>query len=134
MKKDTNLIEALLWERDHGFLSAEECTRLIEQDTVPAVMVLQESATPPSPSKPPRFIEPPVMLSEGLDLSQYTCFKEVPVIRGRAASRPASASSPLTEATLIEARAALATSAADVAVAKSLPAGIHARLAAAVQG
>ena len=109
MKKDINLIEALMWERDHGYLSAEECTRLIQEDGPPAtVMVLQESQEPKSHAKddgPPRFVDPIPLFSTGIDLSQYLQFKsQSPARRQPAVSASERGTKTLSEVELIEVR------------------------------
>ena len=134
MKKD--LIEALQWERDHGFRTPEECARLIEEESTPTtVMVLQESQEPRSYAKdgPPRFVDPIPLFSAGVDLSQYLHFKGQSPARRQPAVTATDGTKTLSEVDLIEARIHLYNAAAGGPVAK-LPADIHARLFHAIVG
>lgn len=127
---DANLIEALQWERDHGYLSPAEFTRLTQEGAPPAHVVVLQEATEPKPPRAPDGIE---RLSTGLDLSPYARFKSQ-ALPSRTPAVSATAGRALSEVQLQEARAMLYHSAEGVQEHKALPEGIHARLAAAVRG
>ena len=140
MKIDTNLREALQWEKEHGFRSAAEITLLEQQEEhVPAatVVILQESQQLTSYANeggPPRFVASIPSLSTGIDLSQYLQFKSPsPAHRKPAVPATERGTKTLSEVDLIEARTQLYDTVAGGPIAK-LPADIHARLFHAIVG
>jgi hypothetical protein len=138
MMMDSNLIEALRWERDAGFLSSPQFTRLTQEGAPPAhVVTLQEAQEPtasPNEDRPPRIVAPIPLLSTGIDLTQYSQFKsQSPAHRKPTVSATERGTKTLSEMDLIEARIQLYNAVAGGPVAK-LPADIHARLFHAIVG
>jgi hypothetical protein len=140
MKIDTNLREALQWEKEHGFRTAAEITLLEQQEEhAPAatVAILQEAQEPTAYANedgPRRFVDPIPLLSTGIDLSQYSQFKsQSPAHRKPAVSTTERGTKTLSEVDLIEARTQLYNAVAGGPVAK-LPADIHTRLFHAIVG
>ena len=142
MTLDTNLLEALQWERKHGFRTQADITRLEQQEesTPATVMTLQESQEPTSHAKsgPPRFQEEPPPFSTGIDLTQYVQYKsQKPALRQLAVpatERGTKTLSEVSEVELIEARNQLYSAATAGEPVAQLPADIHARLYHAIVG
>jgi hypothetical protein len=139
MKLDTNLREALQWEKEHGFRTAAEITLLEQQEEhAPAAVVILQESQEPTPyaneDGAPRFVAPIPLLSAGIDLSQYLQFKsQSPAHRQPAVSATERGTKTLSEVDLIEARTQLYNAVAGEPVA-NLPADIHARLFHAIVG
>ena len=142
MKLDSNLLEALQWERQHGFRTQAEITLLEQQEepTPATVMTLQESQEPTSYAKsgPLRFEEELPPFSTGIDLTQYVQYKsQKPACRQPAmpaTERGTKTLSEVSEVELIEARNQLYNAATAAEPVAKLPVDIHARLYHAIVG
>jgi hypothetical protein len=139
MKLDTNLREALQWEKEHGFRTASEITLLEQQEEhAPAAVVILQESQEPTPyaneDGAPRFVAPIPLLSTGIDLTQYVQYKsQKPALRQPVVPTTEGSTKTLSEVELIEARTQLYNAVAGEPVAK-LPADIHARLFHAIVG